>query len=405
MGTARARFCEGPIEPIRTTLVYRLGVSLVACAMVLLPALYVALIVLSAMGIWLYTTIIFVPVLLTARRSDPVMMAAAPIPAGIIAIIFLLKPFFGGRPRPLRPMPLAEDQAPGLFRLVHELCEIVGAPRPTRIAVDVRVNASASLRHGLWSLLSNDLVLTIGLPLVDGLTLRQFAGVLAHEFGHFSQGAGIRVGVVIRVVNAWFAAVVYGEDSWDRWLLNWSRTSTVSATKFMGVVALTCVWLSRVVLRVLMFAGHLVSMWFSRQMEFDADQAEARLVGSHTFAETSRRLHVLDLAAAGARADLDLAWRTRQPIPDFTELVRVRREQLSPEQVSQALTRCLTSTPTMYDSHPSTGVRIARAASPAWDGVFLGDGDARSLFADFTSLSRDASIHYYEERLASAQNP
>jgi hypothetical protein len=35
---------------------------------------------------------------------------------------------------------------------------------------------------------SRELVLTIDLPLVAGLTLKQFTGVLAHEFGHFSRG-------------------------------------------------------------------------------------------------------------------------------------------------------------------------------------------------------------------------
>ncbi len=53
------------------------------------------------------------------------------------------------------------------------------------------VNASAGLRRGLLSLFSHDLVLTIGLPLVQGLSLREFTAVLAHEFGHFRQGGGM----------------------------------------------------------------------------------------------------------------------------------------------------------------------------------------------------------------------
>jgi Zn-dependent protease with chaperone function len=36
------------------------------------------------------------------------------------------------------------------------------------------------------------LVLVIGLPLAAGMSMRQVAGVLAHEFGHFAQGAGMR---------------------------------------------------------------------------------------------------------------------------------------------------------------------------------------------------------------------
>ena len=53
------------------------------------------------------------------------------------------------------------------------------------------------------------MVLLIGLPLAAGLSLRQFAGVLAHEFGHFSQGFGMRLTYVIRSINIWFMRVVY----------------------------------------------------------------------------------------------------------------------------------------------------------------------------------------------------
>jgi hypothetical protein len=47
-----------------------------------------------------------------------------------------------------------------------------------------------------------DLVLTIGLPLVAGLSVREFGGVLAHEFGHFAQGGGMRLTALVRYVNA-----------------------------------------------------------------------------------------------------------------------------------------------------------------------------------------------------------
>lgn len=58
----------------------------------------------------------------------------------------------------------------------------------------------------------------IGMPLVAGLDMRQFAGVLAHEFGHFSQGVGMRLTYIIRSISHWFTRVVYERDSWDEWL-------------------------------------------------------------------------------------------------------------------------------------------------------------------------------------------
>ena len=54
--------------------------------------------------------------------------------------------------------------------------------------------------------------LEIGLPLVNALTLSELKAVLAHEFGHFAQGTGMRITYVIRGVNAWFARTVYERD-------------------------------------------------------------------------------------------------------------------------------------------------------------------------------------------------
>ena len=86
------------------------------------------------------------------------------------------------------------------------------------------MNASAGfMRQGVAGVLSNDLVLTIGLPLVAGLTVRQLGGVLAHEFGHFAQGGGMRLTAIVRGVNAWFARVVFERDEWDLRLEQWSK--------------------------------------------------------------------------------------------------------------------------------------------------------------------------------------
>jgi len=50
-----------------------------------------------------------------------------------------------------------------------------------------------------------------------------------------------------------------------------------------------------------MYAGHAVSCFLLRQMEFDADRYEARGVsGSETFAQTCRLLPQLSVASDGA---------------------------------------------------------------------------------------------------------
>src|SRR5208282_3052405 len=105
--------------------------------------------------------------------------------------------------------------------LVDKVCGLVNAPVPKRVDINCDVNAAAGLRRGwLSAMVGNDLVLTIGMPLAAGLTAEEFAGVLAHEFGHFGQGVGMRLTYVVRSINLWFLRVVYQRDSWDVWLAN-----------------------------------------------------------------------------------------------------------------------------------------------------------------------------------------
>src|SRR4030095_4274354 len=105
--------------------------------------------------------------------------------------------------------------------------------------------------------------LTIGLPLVTGLDMRQFCGVLAHEFGHFAQGAGMRLTYIIRYINFWFARVVYERDEWDVRLDQAAKESDFR----IGIVLQTargCVWLTRRILWALMHAGHAISCFMLR---------------------------------------------------------------------------------------------------------------------------------------------
>ena len=153
---------------------------------------------------------------------------------GLIVILFMVKPLFAGRPPAPPAMALDTEQERLLFAFIGRICRLVGAPRPRRVEVNCAVNAAASFRLGAASLFGQDMTLTIGLPLVAGLSMRQFAGVLAHEFGHFSQGAGMRLTYVIRQINGWFFRVVYERDRWDLELDRAAR-----AAGFWGVLGCT----------------------------------------------------------------------------------------------------------------------------------------------------------------------
>ncbi len=389
---------EGAIEPVRPTLLYRFWIVIVAGLMLILPLVYVALIglVIFATG-WhavhnlsLFTTV--------RNGKGALLLYIGPLIAGVIVVVFLFKPLFARAAKKPKTRALDPEQEPLLFAFVDGICAAVGARTPSRIEVDCDVNASASLAGGTFALFSNDLALTIGLPLVAGLTLKQFAGVLAHEFGHFSQGAGMRLNFVIRSVNYWFARVVYERDEWDESLVSWSKGGNEYAM-VIGGVARGAVWLSRRVLWALMMIGHGVSGFLSRQMEYDADRYEARMVGAVAFAETMTRLGELGLASQGAYADLATSWNDRRLPNDLPQLILANVDQI-PAEVREAFRAANLQRKTgTFDTHPADKDRIDRARQEGTEGILRIGGPATDLFRDFDALSRAATFDHYRNLL------
>src|SRR5262245_2141150 len=384
----------GDISRTRLSLFYTIGLAIVAFAMVLLPAIYIALIALTSWGVLYHLT--HNTWILSEKSGGSLMrliLYFGPAVAGGILVFFMLKPLFARRAKGGEPLSLDPAKEPLLFAFVRRICQLVHAPMPCRIDVDCQVNASASLRRGLWS---KDLVLTIGLPLAAGLDMRQFAGVLAHEFGHFAQGAGMRLTYVIRNINFWFARVVYERDKWDVGL----ERSAKSADVRFGVVlhaARGCVWLTRRILWALMHAGHAISCFMLRQMEYDADSYEAKVAGSDAFESTAARLQVLNVAAQVAFEDVRQSWVSNRLPEDLPLLIGHKAGSLSSD-VHQKLANATAAAKTgWFDTHPCDADRVKAARALNEAGVFRVERPATELFADFAGTTKAATRYHYEK--------
>ena len=328
-----------------------------------------------------------------------------PLIVGVVLVLFMLKPLFAKRQTSSHPLSLRREEEPLLFAFVDRLCEIVGAPKPRRIDVDTEVNASASFMAGIWGVLTNRLVLTIGLPLVAGLSLRQFTGVLAHEFGHFAQGSAMRLSFLVRTINMWFARVVYERDAWDEKMNELASGADNWATSLIVLITRGCVWVTRRILWCLMWVAHFISSFLSRQMEFDADRYEARVAGSEAFAQTCERINMLGIASRAAFSDLTSAWRERRLCDNLPSFIRSREAQMPPE-VRKAVCKMSTEGKTGWlDTHPCDAARISSARAESAPGIFSVEAPASALFADFADLSRRATVAFYFEAVGEEFQP
>ncbi len=377
----------------RLSPLYTVGLAVVAFAMVLLPAIYLALIGLTVWGVLYHLTHNTWIMSGQGNGLGRLLLYLGPAVIGGILVFFMLKPLLARQTKAAAPLSLDPAKEPLLFAFVQRICELVHAPMPCRIDVDCQVNASASFRRGLWS---KDLVLTIGLPLAVGLDMRQFAGVLAHEFGHFAQGAGMRLTYVIRNINFWFARVVYERDKWDEQL----EQAAKGVDLRLGVIlhaARGCVWLTRRILWALMHAGTAISCFMLRQMEYDADSYEAKVAGSDAFESTAARLQELNVASQFAFEEVRQSW-TGNRLPENLPLLVEHKAATLPGDIRQKLANSGDSTKTgWFDTHPCDADRVKAARALNESGVFRVEQPARGLFADFAETSKAVTRHQYEK--------
>src|SRR4051812_35637270 len=190
------------VSQTRPSVAYQFGLSAVAVAMGILPCIYIALTGLVGYGVYYFATQ-FLPAILRWPSYSyymplaKVVCGGTPLLVGSVITAFMVKPLFSARGRRMQPLALNPQIEPRVYELVQTVCEAVGAPSPHRIELNCDLNASAHFDRGLLGFVRNRLILTLGLPLVAGLTERELAGVIAHEFGHFRQGAGMRLSYLI----------------------------------------------------------------------------------------------------------------------------------------------------------------------------------------------------------------
>jgi len=360
--------------------------------LVLLQALYLLLVIAVAYLTWLLT-MVALGMGLSLNALTIVLYAGPPV-AGLIVIFFLLKPLMIRPPRAPEPLKLKREEEALLFEYIDRVCQCLGSPHPSRTFVDLRANASASVR-GWRGFLLGQLDLTIGLPLAVGLTLPEFTGVLAHEFGHFAQHTGMRSHFLIQTIQHWFFRVVNQRDGMDEWLDRLHSHGDLRIKTVALVAALTIAG-SRKYLALLMKAGAWISAAFSRQMEFDADRHEVAIVGVEVFEQTSRRIPLLTMGVGIAWSDLVQDWSVGRLPEDLPQLASMRTEWLPNETVERILIDERSVKTGQWDTHPCMSERILNARATSIMGGLNLEGSPANLFSDLPALCREATIHHYK---------
>jgi Zn-dependent protease with chaperone function len=378
-----------PANRVPTAYVALLGVLAVTLA--LLAAAFVGLLVFLG---WLVVWHVASAAISLPQGPYFVFHLPMALLAGFL-LLFLVKPlFFRGKGEEQKIVTLTPGEEPLLFEAVGRLCAAIGTKPPTLIEVDCNPNAAALFRGGgLRAVAGRNLVLRIGLPLAAAMPVRQFAGVLAHELGHFRQQHGMVWSYLIRRVNFFFARVVFQRDKLDAWLIRLRRQRNhVRYLVYLAAAAL--VEPTRGLLWLMYVVGEVLSCRVMQRMEYDADAAEAHVAGGAAFRETSLQLTMLQIAAEQVRSDLGAAFDTGRLADDLPQMINRRFGQLSAhaDEIHASLNRQSTN---WFDTHPSHPDRVRHVESLSAPGKIHADWPAGVLFRDFGGLCKRATAAHY----------
>ncbi|MCX3059452.1 M48 family metallopeptidase [Streptomyces beihaiensis] len=277
-----------------------------------------------------------------------------------------------------------EHAEPRLWAAVRRLAEQTGTRAPDEIYLVAEVNAAVHEESRLLGLRSGRRVLLIGVPLLTGLDEAQLMGVLAHEFGHYSN-ADTRLGAINRRGFEQISRTVttlMGRAEAKRAQKTADGEASPDADSGQAglsyrLAAKPFIWYGAFYVRSMRGA--------MRRAEFAADHTAARIAGRDAVASALREIPVLDTAFGfylNSYATLGTGAGLLPPPGEFygglRHLLSARHDEL--DKLRRELPQ---EEPSPYDTHPPIAERVARIEQLADDGrAATASGPGTGLLAD-----------------------
>lgn len=390
-----------PIAPTTLTRDYQKSFAIAAATSLVSPLIYVGLIVLSVWAlVWYFTSghgLLFGGIEWHGKflLFLGALSWVVPAVAGSVLILFLLYPLWP-QGKPPKPYVLDRKKHARFYRLIEKMTAAIGVPAPQFIEVIPDMNAAAGPVHGMASLAKGELKLVIGMSLVMGTSVQQFMGVLAHEFGHFSQRSSMMAYIWINTVSHWLWQCGYGQDVWTERLERWQEQFDNEIAQVSLFVTDWLLKLVRLLFQNLYRLNVRLTNAMSQQMEFDADLYEARVVGSAQFRAGTLALRRMGYAWSQARQT------TFQGLHEQDKMLRNLpaatleiANGFSPGLLKKIEDDLQVEETRHWDTHPADLERIANAENAGERGLLQCELPASVLFVEVEKLCETATLNWY----------
>ncbi len=183
-----------------------------------------------------------------------------------------------------------ETDQPELFKLIKATADKVGTKHPKKVFIINDVNAYVSYSNNLQSLVfPTRKNLSIGVGLLHGISQNELKGIIAHEFGHFSQKSmtiGSHVGNATKIMED----ILYSNQTLKFDVDNLGQINGIVGFISMGAVAYNKMIES--ILKIIHKKLEFNYLKISREMEFHADQIATNVVGIETMSKPLLRIEL-----------------------------------------------------------------------------------------------------------------
>ena len=183
-----------------------------------------------------------------------------------------------------------ETDQPELFKLIKATADKVGTKHPKKVFIINDVNAYVSYSNNLQSLVfPTRKNLSIGVGLLHGISQNELKGIIAHEFGHFSQKSmtiGSHVGNATKIMED----ILYSNQTLKFDVDNLGQINGIVGFISMGAVAYNKMIES--ILKIIHKKLEFNYLKLSREMEFHADQIATNVVGIETMSKPLLRIEL-----------------------------------------------------------------------------------------------------------------
>lgn len=377
-----------PVDLTKPTKSYKRNINITIVTLTFFCLLYLFL------TFWFcYTTYKNTVALLDADDAD-IMKIIFTVCAGILSLFMVKSLFAFKKSTESRDYEITKEQQPELFQFIERLADETKAPKPHKVYLSHEVNASVFYDVSLLNLLiPSRKNLIIGLGLVNVLNLSEFKAVLAHEFGHFSQGS-MAIGRWVWNLQMIARQLIYQKDWLDRFLDGLSRIDLRIA--WVGWLLRLIIWSIRSLLDTVFSWVVMAELSLSREMEFQADLVAVGVSGSDALIHALHKLGAADDANSEALSVVQRLIGKKKALKDIfplqSRLIEICRQILNDREYGKApalpIESCAThriftpeigQPPQMWSTHPHSHLREDNAKK-----IYLGaEIDERSAWCVF----------------------